>query len=158
VRDRAVSDDAAVVVQFVGAPVALMQQARLQLEAIIREFQLIEFADVESPPARLRELMTRMRSSYDRLGFESNRRFVVEALERNDETVDFALPIPPGAGSAARLLVTTMDETDGWCERGELLTLASPPDQRAMRRWFFGEIERQAVGAAPIPWSEFPDR
>ena len=156
VRDRDLND-ATVVVRFVGAPTALLQQARLHLEAITREFQLIEFADAASPPARLLELITRMRTHYDQLGFEGNRRFVAEALEHGDDTLDFELPVPPGAGNAARLLVTTMEETDEWCERGELLTLASPPEQRAMRRWFFGEIERQADGAAPVPWSEFPD-
>jgi hypothetical protein len=158
VRDRDLSDDAPVVVRFVGAPAALLQQARLHLEAITREFQLIEFDDADSPPARLLELITRMRTNYDQMGFEGNRRFVAEALARDDDTLDFELPVPRRAGSAARLLITTMEETDEWCERGELLTLASPPEQRAMRRWFFGEIERQADGAAPIPWSEFADR
>lgn len=157
VRHRDLSGGPLVVVRFVGAPVALMRQSRLHLEAIIREFQLIEFADsdVDSPPARLLELIPRMRSTYDQLGFEGNRRFVFEALERGDDAVDFELPVPPEAGGAARLLITTMEETDAWCERGELLTLASPPDQRAMRRWFFGEIERQVAGGEPIPWPEF---
>ena len=157
-RDRDLSDDTTVVVRFVGAPAALMQRARLQIEAVLREFQLIEFADADSPPARLLELITRMRSNYAQLGLEGNRRFVVDALERNDDTVDFELPVPPDAGKAARRLMATMAETDEWCERGDLLTLASPADQRAMRRWFFGEIERQAAGEAPIPWSEFTDR
>jgi len=152
-----VSDDQVVVVRFVGAPVKLMQRVRLHLEAITREFQLIEFAgdDADEPPARLLELMTRLRSHYDRLGFQNDRRDVVEALQRGDDTIDLALPVPRAAGASARLLITTMEETDAWCERGDLLTLASPPDQRALRRWFFGEIERQVEGAEPIPWSEF---
>jgi hypothetical protein len=78
-----------------------------------------------------------------------------KALQRGDDTIDLAVPVPRGAGASARLLITTMEETDAWCERGDLLTLASPPDQQALRRWFFGEIERQVEGAEPIPWSEF---
>jgi hypothetical protein len=157
VRDRDLNEPSAVVVQFLGAPTALMQEARLHLEAITREFQLIEFSDAEadSPPARLLELISRMRATYDQLGFEGNRRFVVEAIARGDATLDFELPVPPEAGAAARLLITTMEETDAWCERGELLTLASPPEQRRMRRWFFGEIARQVAGGDPIPWDEF---
>jgi hypothetical protein len=158
VRDRDLSDDRPVVVRFVGAPAALIQQTRLHLEAITREFQLIEFADAESPPARLVALIARMRSSYDRLGFEGNRQFVADAVERNDEDIDFELPVPSNAGPAARRFLRALDETDEWCERGDLLTLASPPAQRAVRRWFFGEIERQTAGASPMPWSEFPDR
>ena len=54
----------------------------------------------------------------------------LEAIERGDATVDFELPVPVEAGARRRLLITTMEETDAWCERGELLTLASPPEQR----------------------------
>ena len=129
----------------------------MHLEAITREFQLIEFSDdeVESPPARLLDVISRLRTNYDQLGFAGNRRFSLEAIERGDATVDFELPVPVEAGRAARLLITTMEETDAWCERGELLTLASPPEQRRMRRWFFGEIERQTAGGEPIPWDDF---
>jgi hypothetical protein len=156
VRDRDLTDESIVVVHFVGAPIDLMQGARMQLEAIRREFQLIEFGDGEddSPPARLLELIGRLRATYDQLGFLGSRRYVVDALERGDGRVDFDLPVPAQAGAAARRLSALMDETDTWCEQGELLTLASPPDQRVMRRWFFGEIERQVTGAEPIPWSE----
>jgi len=146
-----------VVVRFRGAPAVLLQQARMHLEAITREFQLIEFSDeeVESPPARLLDVISRLRANYDQLGFAGTRRFALEAIERGESTVDFELPVPAEAGRAARLLITTMEETDAWCERGELLTLASPPEQRRMRRWFFGEIERQTAGGEPIPWDDF---
>jgi hypothetical protein len=159
VRDRDLNEPITVIVQFRGAPATLMQEARLHLEAITREFQLIEFSDAEaqSPPARLLELISRMRANYDRLGFEGNRRFVVDAIARGDSNLDFELPVPREAGDAARLLITTMEETDAWCERGELLTLASPPEQRRIRRWFFGEIERQVAGGEPIPWDAFDE-
>jgi hypothetical protein len=157
VRDHDLSEQPVVVVRFRRAPAELLQQARVHLEAITREFQLIEFSDeeVESPPARLLDVVSRLRTSYDQLGFAGNRRFALEAIERGDATVDFELPVPVEAGRAARLLITTMEETDAWCERGELLTLASPPEQRRMRRWFFGEIERQTAGGEPIPWDDF---
>jgi hypothetical protein len=157
VRDPDLNAQPVVVVQFRGAPAELLQQARMHLEAITREFQLIEFSDeeVESPPARLLDVIARLRTNYDRLGFAGNRRFALEAIEHGESTVDFELPVPAEAGRAARLLITTMEETDAWCERGELLTLASPPEQRRMRRWFFGEIERQTAGGAPIPWDDF---
>jgi hypothetical protein len=155
VRDRDLTDESIVVLHFVGAPVELMQGARLHLEAINREFQLIEFGDeADTPPARLLGLLGRLRASYDQLGFLDNRRYVTDALDRDDDYVDFDLPVPRQAGAAARRLSALMDETDTWCEQGELLTLASPPDQRAMRHWLFGEIERQVAGGEPIPWSE----
>jgi hypothetical protein len=157
VRDRDLNGQP-VVVRFRRAA-ELLQQARVHLEAITREFQLIEFSDeeVDSPPARLLDVISRLRANYDQLGFAGNRRFALEAIERGESTVDFELPVPAEAGSAAHLLITTMEETDAWCERGELLTLASPPEQRRMRRWFFGEIERQTAGGEPIPWDDFDE-
>jgi hypothetical protein len=158
VRDREVNGPP-VVVEFRRAPAELLQEARMHLEAITREFQLIEFSDeeVESPPARLLDVISRLQANYDRLGFAGDRRFALEAIERGESTVDFELPVPAEAGGAARLLITLMEETDAWCERGELLTLASPPEQRRMRRWFFGEIERQTAGGAPVPWDDFDE-
>lgn len=149
--------DAPVTIRFVGAPVALMQGVRLHIEALTREFQLIGFSEVDAsspPPVRLLELMTRMRRQYDRLGFATSRQELSDALDQGTDAIDLELVVPANAGGAARQFLTSMDECDEWCERGELLTLASPPEQRAFRRWFFGEIERQAAGAPPRPWSD----
>ena len=153
------SDTTPITVRFVGAPVQLMQGVRLQLEALTREFQLIEFAadDASSPPARLLELTSRMRAQYDQFDFATSRLELSAALDRGTDTVDLELVVPPAAGTAAQLFLSTMDETDEWCERGELLTLASPPEHRALRLWFFGEIERQVAGMPPRPWAEHRD-
>ena len=69
-----------VVVRFRRAPAELLQQARVHLEEITREFQLIEFSDeeVDSPPARLLDVISRLRANYDQLGFAGNRRFALE--------------------------------------------------------------------------------
>ncbi|MDQ1429690.1 MAG: hypothetical protein QOF40_292 [Actinomycetota bacterium] len=153
------SEGAPITIHFLGAPVPLMQSVRLHLEAVTREFQLIEFAadDASSPPARLLELTSRMRKQYDRFGFATSRLELTAALDRGTDTIDLELVVPRAAGGAAQLFLAAMDETDEWCERGELLTLASPPEQRALRRWFFAEIERQVAGQPPRPWSEFED-
>jgi len=152
-----VNAGAPITIRFLGAPVPLMQEVRLHLEAITREFQLIEFSDADaaSPPARLLELMRRLRHEYDEFGFSESRRRLSGAMNRGDDALDLELTVPPGAGAAARQFLRTMDETDDWCERGELLTLASPPEQRRFRRWFFGEMERQVEGGAPTPWTTF---
>jgi hypothetical protein len=154
-----VTETTPITVQFVGAPVQLMRGLRLHLEAVTREFQLIEFAadDASSPPARLLELTARMRSEYDRFGFASSRHELSAAIDRDTDTIEFELVVPPAAGAAARVFLRTMDEADEWCERGELLTLASPPEQRAFRRWFFGEIERQVGGAPALAWAYYVD-
>jgi hypothetical protein len=154
-----VSDVTPITIRFIGAPVQVMQGVRLWIEAITREFQLIEFAadDEMSPPVRLLELTSRMRREYDKFGFASSRQELSDALDLGTDAIDLELVVPPGAGTVARVFLHTMDETDEWCEHGELLTLASPPEQRAFRRWFFGEIERQVDGAPPKAWVDYVD-
>jgi hypothetical protein len=153
------TETTSITIRFLGAPVQLMQGVRLHLEAVTREFQLIEFTadDASSPPARLLELTARMRSQYDRFGFASSRRDLSAAIDRNTDVMDLELVVPPAAGDASRVFLRSLDEADEWCERGELLTLASPPEQRVFRRWFFGEIERQVDGATALPWAHYVD-
>ncbi len=103
------------------------------------------------------DLTSRMRREYDRFDFATSRDDISAALEEGSDTIDLELVVPPEARATARLFLQTMDETDEWCERGTLLTLASPPEHRALRRWFFGEIERQAGGEAPRSWAEFSE-
>jgi hypothetical protein len=154
-----VSDDTPITIHFVGAPVQLMQGLRLHMEAITREFQLIGFTGAEesSPPARLLALTSRLQHAYGRFDFATSRQGLSDALDRGIDTVDLELVVPASAGTAARAFLRSMDETDEWCERGDLLTLASPPEQRALRSWFFGEIERQVDGAPPRPWNDHDD-
>ena len=45
-----------------------------------------------------------------------------------------------------------LDEADEFCRHSDLLTLATPADLVAFRRWFLGEIIRQLDGGAPRPW------
>jgi len=64
--------------------------------------------------------------------------------------------VPASAGAAAAALRDLMDEADEYCQQGEhLLTLTSPEDVTAFRRWFLDEFERQCGGADPVPWPEY---
>ena len=51
-------------------------------------------------------------------------------------------------------LRSTLAEADEFCRRGELLTLATPPEYVAFREWFLGEIVRQLEGKPPTPWRQ----
>ena len=50
-----------------------------------------------------------------------------------------------------------LDEADVFCREGELLTLATPADEVAFRRWFLNEFVRQLRGEPPRRWSGAPD-
>ncbi|MCW2621219.1 MAG: ATP-binding protein, partial [Frankiales bacterium] len=55
---------------------------------------------------------------------------------------------------ACQLLLAQMEEADSYCAAGVLMTLPTPPDQRALREWYLGEFVRQGRGLPPTPWAE----
>ncbi len=49
-----------------------------------------------------------------------------------------------------------MDEADDYCRAGQhLLTLVTPPEALAFRRWYLGEFVRQIAGEQPRPWTDW---
>lgn len=67
-------------------------------------------------------------------------------------TVDLRVQLSPAGWRALQSMSELLDQTDEYCERAELLTLASSPALRAFRRWYTGEIRRQLEGGEPTPW------
>ena len=63
---------------------------------------------------------------------------------------------PPGPPPVE--LPRTLAEADEFCRRGELLTLATPPEYVAFREWFLGEIVRQLDGQPPDTVARPPTR
>ncbi|MDP9441273.1 MAG: hypothetical protein M3P34_03640 [Actinomycetota bacterium] len=48
-----------------------------------------------------------------------------------------------------------LDEPDEFCRSGnQLLTLATPPELLAFRRWYLREFNAQLQGQPPLPWPE----
>ena len=75
------------------------------------------------------------------------------ALARGDATVDLEFNVPHEAAAAAASLSKLLDEADNYCRRGDLLTLATPPDLVAFRHWYLGEFPAQISGGSATPWS-----
>ena len=143
-------------VQFLNAPVALMMQANQHQQEIMREFALIQLSDDsarEDLPSRLLEMADRHRREFATLSFRRSDE-LAEAVARGDAHVDMEIDMPPAAGAAALEFGSTLAEADEFCRRGELLTLATPPEYLAFREWFLGEIMRQLDGQPPTPWRE----
>ena len=53
-------------------------------------------SEVDSPPARLLDVISRLRANYDQLGLPGNRRFALEAFERGDGHGRLRAPGPRG--------------------------------------------------------------
>jgi len=143
-------------VQFLNAPVALMMKANQHQQEIMREFALIQLSDDsarEDLPSRLLEMADRHRREFATLSFRRPDE-LAEAIARGDSHVDMEIELPPATGAAAREMRSTLAEADEFCRRGELLTLATPPEYVAFREWFLDEIVRQLDGEPATPWRE----
>jgi anti-sigma B factor antagonist len=69
--------------------------------------------------------------------------------------VDLVFELPPGIVEATEQLASLFDELDDFCRHGDLLTLVTPADLAAYRRWVFGEVANQVRdGRAPRPWAD----
>ena len=62
--------------------------------------------------------------------------------------------MPADVADACVHLRDSLDAADDFCREGEhLLTLASPDDVVAYRRWFLDEFVHQVAGDPPRPWT-----
>lgn len=142
---------------LLGVPTATCRAAFGQREALVRELTLIAFdPDNASPdvPARVVETVAAVLGVYN-AQLELALRQLDAAERAGLETFDLRVTLPPGAGEAAQALEAVFDEADDYCRGGALLTLAAPEEVTRFRRWYLGEIVRQAGGAAPVTWAEW---
>ena len=137
-------------------PIPVLQVAREHGEGLLREFKLIELGEDEAPgvPGRLVALGEELRERFS--GFTAaTEAELAEAEAAGADQVDVVYRLPPDAAEASERLGTLLDEADEYCRSGEMLTLVTPPEAVAFRRWFLGEFVRQIGGQAPCPWTQW---
>jgi hypothetical protein len=143
-------------VHLLGLPVDVHRAASEHGDELQREFALLQVqqADRETPdvPARLLALIDDLGERF--AGFtESTESELEDAIDRGDETVDLVFRVPADAKEAAEALGTLLEEADEYCRSGGLMTLATPAEAVAYRRWYLEEFSRQIAGEPPSPWS-----
>lgn len=142
-------------VRIVGVPVPRMEQTRQHFEAIARELQLIDLSHEStssSSATRLLELVATLQDQYGGRSFLAGDE-IANAHDRGDESIDLEFEVRPSARRPTLELMATLLDTDARCRSGELLTLETPPDCRALRTWFLSEVVRQLDGLPPMRWS-----
>lgn len=148
-------DDQTVPVVLLGVPVALHHQVAEHQQALQREFDILRVSgDPDGVPARLGMLIEELEQRY---GGTSPRSWdeLDEAHRRGVARIDLVYEVPVHAADAARRLSDLLDEADEFCRSGDhLVTVRTPSDASAYRRWFLGEFVRQLDGAAPRAWDE----
>jgi hypothetical protein len=80
-----------------------------------------------------------------------------EAAARGDSEIDLIYHMPPSTADAVRQLEALLEEVDEFCRSGQhLITLATPPESLAFRKWYLNEfIAQMERGEPPVPWPDY---
>ncbi|HYY11465.1 MAG TPA: hypothetical protein VE781_11035 [Kineosporiaceae bacterium] len=146
-----------VAVHLLGVPVELQARAAEHTQDLQREFVLIAdgLQHTEGPsalPRRLLDLIEALQRRYG--GFTVEQEDQLDAaLQAGVPTLDLTFHVPADVAEAAVGLDALLDEADDYCREGRhLLTLATPPDLVAFRRWYLQQFVDQIEGRPPTRW------
>ena len=146
-------------VHLLALPVPIAAKAQQHFDELLREFALMQGGSHDeghaAVPRRLLEIVDRLTKQFAAVN-DAARERLEAAVARGDQAIDdHVLELPAEAGPASSALGDILDEADEYCRQGKhLLTLATPPDCLAYRRWYLSEVIEQLQGAAPTPWPE----
>jgi hypothetical protein len=140
-------------VRLAACPVRLSLRQDEHLDELIRELQLLR---IDEGGARSQALASQIEGllvspAHARL---TGRRIAQLADEAGLEHVDVDMSLPVEASEMIRELQAAVSAADRLCEDMKLLTLASSPELRDLRRWMTEEIVAQIEeGREPVPWA-----
>lgn len=144
-------------VRLLDFPLDAYQRATEAFEGLRREFTLVALRSphAKEVPARLLELVDGLTGEFGGLNDDADR-IRDAAIARGETSVDeLVYRLPVTAADACVALADLLDEADEFCRQGDvLLTLASPPEMVAFRRWYLGEVVAQVRGGSPLPWPD----
>ena len=140
-------------VRLLQMSLAVVRRSSEHNDELLREFALIRDEGSDQVPARLLALMEELRSRF--ASFSAGPTAALEAaMEGPQEEIDLVYQVPMETRQAVAQLGAMLDEADDFCRAGDLLTLATPPEALAFRRWFLDEFVRQLDGEPPRSWPD----
>lgn len=152
------SDGQFVEVRILGLPPLLAREVRQHFEELSREFLYLANGDEavrRDVPGRLLALSNELRSRFASFG-DANTEEMEAAADRGRTSIDLTYQLPPAAGPAAAELDALFDEADRFCEQGShLLTLKTPPDALAYRKWYLRQFVDQINGEPPVSFDDW---
>ncbi len=138
-------------------PLDVYRRAAEAFEGLQREFTLVAMRTpaAEEVPSRLLELVETLTGEYGGLNDGADQ-IRDAAIERGETSLDeLVYRLPRNAAEACIALNDMLDEADEFCRQGDvLLSLASPPEAVAFRRWYLGEMGAQLRGQPPLAWTD----
>lgn len=139
-------------------PVAVFTQAQEHSDGLMREFSLIAGGEAsDAVPHRLLALAERLEAQYGDYT-EGYERDVEQAREDGLEFVTLRMSVPAAARAAALELRDMLSEADGYCRRGDLLSLVPGPEVLRFRHWYLDQFVDQIDGQPPVPWPQYAQR
>src|SRR6478735_3390882 len=142
-------------VRLVQCPVTLSLRQDSHLDELVRELQLLGADEHNRESAAIAEEIQGLLVSptHARL---AGRRAAEQARDAHRDFVDVEMAMPREFGVLVEQLQRAVARADRLCEEGRLLTLASPPDLRALRAWMTHEVLGQTSRrAAPTSWPDW---
>lgn len=146
-------------VSILALPLDVWARAQEHAEGLLREFTLVAASEATAHehhvPRRLLALVEELDIDYAAMTTEQQSR-LFEAAAQGRDAIDLRYQVPPEIAVACQRLAAALDAADCFCKEGRyLLSLATPPDALAFRRWYLGEFVRQVAGEPPMSWPEW---
>jgi anti-sigma regulatory factor (Ser/Thr protein kinase) len=142
-------------VRLAGCPVGLSLRQDEHLDELVRELQLISADRDNSRSRALAAQIQDLLISPAHARF-TGRRLAEQAAAAGRDVVDIDMAMPHEFSTMVQRLQQAVMAADELCEQMELLTVASPPELRALRAWMTRELVAQIEhGAPPLSWSDW---
>jgi GAF domain-containing protein len=143
-------------------PTDLLLEAKAHVDNLVREFSLATSGALTGTslpvPPHLAELIDVVMTRFAEPR-QSIKRQALAAASRGDERTFLTLSLPLTAIDAGQEYLRALDEIEGYARAARLLTLESPPQHRAFRRWYVSALVDQltamSAGQAPPPPPSF---
>jgi GAF domain-containing protein/anti-sigma regulatory factor (Ser/Thr protein kinase) len=120
-------------------PTDLLLAAKAHVDNLIREFVLATTGaatgETTAVPAHLAELIEVVVNRFAEAR-QAIKRQALAAAARGDERTFLSMTLPLSAADAGRDYLRALDGVEGYARAARLLTLESPPQHRAFRRWY----------------------
>jgi anti-anti-sigma factor len=140
-------------VRVLGVPLDVHRRNSEHGEALRRELAFVaNVRDPEGAPVRLYTLGVDLTARYGGLTVAQEAQ-ISAAIAAGETTLDVEYDLPPEMADGIERFAGLLDELDDFCRDGDLLTLVTPAEGLAYRRWYLGEVVDQLrEGREPRPW------
>jgi GAF domain-containing protein len=143
-------------------PTDLLLAAKAHVDNLIREFVLATTGaatgETTPVPAHLAQLIEVVVNRFAEAR-QAIKRQALAASARGDERTFLSMTLPLSAADAGRDYLRALDEVESYARAARLLTLESPPQHRAFRRWYVNglidQLTARAAGREPTPPPSF---